>query len=521
MEERDEQTGINAKPVGAHLSDTSNVTNGRVLSKVRAKARTNPHANQITSISHRRFLREIIWLFDALACFVIAVTTTTIYHQAIYGLIGDLLTESMVLGAMSGLLFVILGSARGLYRPGTVFLLGEQISIILKVWVMVALFFLMVLFIGKFTSEFSRGAGMLFLVITPILLIGSRIVAHRLAHNLTQAGGPLNLRVAVVGPRDHTEEFLRLSRTGTIGLSVMGTFDPDRQDGVAVDQPSADKAGHSIRGTLRDLKKLARETRVDQIMISMPWSDGGRIEEVVEELASIPVPISLSPDPAAFRFSGKPIKIIGGVPYFDVRPRRIDGFQGMLKIAMDKVFSAILLIGLAPVFLVVALAIKLDSKGPVFFRQRRNGFNHNVFPIMKFRTMTTTDDGPVVRQATKGDSRITRLGAFLRRTSIDELPQLLNVLRGEMSLVGPRPHAVAHNEEYVKVVARYARRHNVKPGITGWAQVNGYRGETDTMEKLDGRIAHDLWYIEHWSLWLDIRILFMTALKVLGQRNAY
>jgi exopolysaccharide biosynthesis polyprenyl glycosylphosphotransferase len=191
------------------------------------------------------------------------------------------------------------------------------------------------------------------------------------------------------------------------------------------------------------------------------------------------------------------------------------------KRSFDIVFAAAVLLAAGPLLLAIAALIKLDTRGPVLFRQQRHGFNNNPFRIYKFRTMTTLDDGPVVRQAQRNDARITRVGAMLRRTNLDELPQILNVLRGEMSLVGPRPHALAHNHEYEKLIALYARRHNVKPGITGWAQVQGFRGETDTIDKMEKRVECDLFYIDNWSLMLDLKILFLTVFSSKAFRNAY
>jgi exopolysaccharide biosynthesis polyprenyl glycosylphosphotransferase len=193
----------------------------------------------------------------------------------------------------------------------------------------------------------------------------------------------------------------------------------------------------------------------------------------------------------------------------------------IIKRAFDLSVSSLLLILSAPLLLFIAALIKLDSKGPVIFRQRRNGFNQREFRVFKFRTMSTLDDGPVIRQATRNDQRITSIGKILRATNVDELPQLLNVILGDMSLVGPRPHAVAHNNIYEERIRLYARRHNVKPGITGWAQVHGFRGETDSIQKMRDRVEHDLHYIDHWSLMLDIKILFMTLFSLRSYRNAY
>jgi exopolysaccharide biosynthesis polyprenyl glycosylphosphotransferase len=191
------------------------------------------------------------------------------------------------------------------------------------------------------------------------------------------------------------------------------------------------------------------------------------------------------------------------------------------KRLFDLLFAALALLAMTPLLIAVAILIKLDSPGPIFFVQRRYGFNQQPFRIIKFRTMRTLDDGPVIAQATRDDPRLTRIGRFLRRWNIDEIPQLFNVLTGDMSLVGPRPHALSHDLEFERRISLYARRHNVKPGITGWAQIHGYRGEIDTEEKMRGRVEHDLFYIDNWSLWLDLQIILRTVLSPAGYRNAY
>src|SRR5262249_13558848 len=211
---------------------------------------------------------------------------------------------------------------------------------------------------------------------------------------------------------------------------------------------------------------------------------------------------------------------VAGIPMLAVHERPIVGWSLLLKEIEDRLFAAVLLLVLLPVFALIALAIKLDSQGPVFFRQKRYGFNNNPITIFKFRQMVASPEEAGVPQARRNDPRVTRVGAFLRRTSLDELPQLINVLNGEMSLVGPRPHAVAHNEQYAKVIDDYLSRHRVKPGITGWAQVNGLRGETDTPEKMRLRVQHDLFYIDNWSFWFDLKILALTPFAAIN-RNAY
>jgi len=258
----------------------------------------------------------------------------------------------------------------------------------------------------------------------------------------------------------------------------------------------------------------------------MPWNDDRRLVEVIELLKELPVNVYISTDLIGYRLSVRPTQgQLTGLPVFEVVTRPLSGWNSLVKQIEDYVLASLIVIALAPLLALIALAIRLDSPGPVFFMQRRLGFNNREFKIYKFRTMHHRErpDAPEVHvpQATRDDSRVTRVGRILRRTSLDELPQLFNVLDGTMSLVGPRPHAVAHNVDYGSRIRGYFARHKVKPGITGWAQVNGLRGETDTVEKMEARVAHDIHYVENWSLALDIKILAMTFFIVLFQRNAY
>jgi len=235
----------------------------------------------------------------------------------------------------------------------------------------------------------------------------------------------------------------------------------------------------------------------------------------------LPIDVQLCPDamsvPCAIRGAQK----AAGLVLLNLQRRPLSARGMIIKTAMDYALGAIALVVFAPVMVAIAVAIKWDSRGPVFFVQSRHGYNHRIIRVVKFRTMTVAEDGPVVTQAAKDDKRVTRAGRFLRRTSLDELPQLFNVLKGELSLVGPRPHAVAHNESYAQLLNRYATRHKVKPGITGWAQVNGCRGETKTTEDMRKRIEHDLYYIKHWSPALDLQILAKTALVPFFDKRAY
>jgi exopolysaccharide biosynthesis polyprenyl glycosylphosphotransferase len=253
----------------------------------------------------------------------------------------------------------------------------------------------------------------------------------------------------------------------------------------------------------------------------VPWSERDIIERCIDAFMNLPVSISLAPEQVLDRFNNPRIIRIGAIASLEVTPPPLSAPDRVIKRLFDLLGAATLLVLLLPVFALVAIAIKYDSKGPVFFMQRRFGFNQEEFRIFKFRTMSTLEDGDVIRQATRNDPRITRFGAWLRRYNIDELPQLINVLRGQMSLVGPRPHAVAHDREYGGKISLYARRHNVKPGITGWAQVHGLRGETDTDDKMANRVTYDLWYIDNWNLWLDVAILLRTVLSRKAFSNAH
>jgi Undecaprenyl-phosphate glucose phosphotransferase len=275
------------------------------------------------------------------------------------------------------------------------------------------------------------------------------------------------------------------------------------------------------QAALQAIQDVARRTALDDVVISLPWSDDARIRAILEGLAAVPAAAHLAPD-QLWASAGNPIPArVGRMQTVRLARAPLTLKDRTLKRASDVVMASLLLVLASPLLALIAICIKLDSPGPVVFRQRRNGFNQQEFRVLKFRTMRTLDDGTMIEQARPNDRRVTRIGRILRSTNLDELPQLINVIAGDMSLVGPRPHAVAHNSEYEEKIRLYARRHNVKPGITGWAQVNGYRGRTESIDKMRQRVDHDLFYIDHWSLIFDIKILLMTLLSPSSYRNAY
>jgi putative colanic acid biosynthesis UDP-glucose lipid carrier transferase len=323
-------------------------------------------------------------------------------------------------------------------------------------------------------------------------------------------------KVAVIaGANELGRKLAERLRDPMLGTRIAGYFD-DRGADRLQNLPAAQNLGGLAR-----LADYARSQRVDVIYIALPMASQPRILRLLEDLRDTTASIYFVPDIFVSDLIQARFDSIGGLPVVAVCESPFYGFNGMVKRVSDFAFAVLILMLISPLMLAIALGVKLSSPGPVLFRQRRYGLDGRKIVVYKFRTMTVAEDGDVVRQATRNDSRITKFGAFLRRTSLDELPQFINVLQGRMSVVGPRPHAVAHNEIYRKLIRGYMIRHKVRPGITGLAQVMGFRGETDTVEKMKARIEHDLTYLRNWSLLLDLQIILKTVVVVLQKQNAY
>jgi len=302
---------------------------------------------------------------------------------------------------------------------------------------------------------------------------------------------------------------------GDKGIDFLGYFD-DRQD----DRLHPDAAA-KLLGMLSDVSDYVRRNAVREVYITLPLGSQPRIVQLLEQIQGTTASLFFVPDVFGISIIQGRLQDINGVPVVGICETPFTGTNELVKRVSDIVLAILILILISPILLAVAIGVKLSSPGPIVFKQRRNGLDGEEIIVYKFRSMRTTDNGPVVKQATKGDPRITRFGAFIRKTSLDELPQFINVLQGRMSIVGPRPHAVAHNEEYRKLIKAYMVRHKVKPGITGWAQVNGLRGETDTIDKMKARVEYDLEYLRNWSLGLDLQIIIRTARLMLFDRHAY
>ncbi len=349
-------------------------------------------------------------------------------------------------------------------------------------------------------------------------LIAFRVAVSQLARHWTR-NGRLVRRAVIVGGGTTAESLINdLTRSPETDIQICGIFD-DRSD----DRSPASVRGYPKLGTVRQLVEFARRTRVDLLIVTLPITAERRVLQMLRELWVLPVDIRLSAHTNNLRLSPRAYSYIGNVPFFDVADRPVADWNRVKKALFDYGIGSIVLLLALPVMALVAIAIKLDSRGPVLFRQKRYGFNNELIGVFKFRSMYVDQcDAAASRLVSRDDPRVTRVGRFIRKTSLDELPQLFNVMRGELSLVGPRPHALqakAENRLYDDVVDGYFARHRVKPGITGWAQINGWRGETDTQEKIEQRVKHDLYYIENWSLALDLYILAMTPFSLLMKRE--
>jgi Undecaprenyl-phosphate glucose phosphotransferase len=385
--------------------------------------------------------------------------------------------------------------------------------------------FVFALFMTHATDFYSRGSILvqygagLAMVVVVRLLLGGAVVRG------LEAGTLAGKHVAVVGVAGMVNDTIRRLHSEGQGVKIVSaivlTAASPRATPEPEDRHAADIESQEICAAVESIQRLAHRTPLDDIVISCPWSAAERMHELVEGLSTIPATIHLAPNSTSPLLRDPIPARIGRMRTIQLAPAPLTLRDRVLKRAFDIAAASLLLTAALPLFVAIALLIKLDSPGPVLFRQRRHGFNHREFRVIKFRTMSTLDDGSLIQQASRNDHRVTRVGRFLRSTNLDEIPQLINVLAGQMSLVGPRPHALAHNNEYEERIRQYAMRHKVKPGITGWAQVNGYRGETRSIDKMLKRVDHDLYYIDHWSLLFDVKILIMTLLSPRSYRNAY
>jgi Undecaprenyl-phosphate glucose phosphotransferase len=352
------------------------------------------------------------------------------------------------------------------------------------------------------------------MMVAPVALLSGRKLEKRIVQTAIVNGAIGRRNMVLVG--DHVE---LTTLEGHDLLAMLGTGEVNRFTLTPADDATLQQS-HDFK-TLKTVASFVRENNSSEILLAMPWQDSARIDFLREQLKLLPVSVKLLPDSRIRTLSNYASSARQRVLSIEIQRAPLSMPERGVKRFVDVVLTLSALLFFIPIMALTALAIKLDGPGPVIFRQNRKGFNGQQFEMLKFRSMTVQENGDSVTQAARDDARVTRIGKLLRSSSIDELPQLVNVLRGDMSLIGPRPHALAHDNYFEKVLGDYAFRHHVKPGMTGWAQVHGLRGATPTVDLISRRVKMDLWYINNWSLWLDIQILIKTVFEVLRKRNAY
>jgi Undecaprenyl-phosphate glucose phosphotransferase len=419
-----------------------------------------------------------------------------------------------------GVLLPLVGQAAGLHTIRALTHAGESVARIGAAWSIIFAALASAVFFVKMGGDYSRLWLAAWYLAGFAGLASLRVFVSRLAHSWNKDGRLARRAIFVGGGETAAGLAAAMKSTDETDIKIVGIFD-DRND----DRSPQTVGGYRKLGNVSDLIDFVRRSHVDLLIVTFPLTAENRLLDVLKRLWVLPVDIRLSAYSQKLRYRPRAYSWIGNVPFLDVFDKPLSDWGALVKSAEDRVISAIALLLLSPVMLAIALAVRLESKGPAFFRQRRFGFNNELIEVLKFRSMyTEMADAKAEKLVTKDDPRVTRVGKFIRRTSLDELPQLINVLKGDLSLVGPRPHperAKADNRLYNDVVEGYFARHRVKPGITGWAQVNGWRGETDTAEKIQRRVEHDLYYIENWSLGFDLYILWKTPFALLKAENAY
>jgi Undecaprenyl-phosphate glucose phosphotransferase len=458
-------------------------------------------------------------LVRALECALILALGSLLHLLMLRGVVPFGLTYAGVIGLVA-LTAVALIQASGGYRIGAFRAFARTAIRLIAAWSTTFLMVAVVLVFAKVADHYSRlWLGTFFAAGLAALLAG-RCALFQVIDAKTRAGR-FDRRTAIVGGGKPAEDLIAALETQSeSGIRIVGVFD-DRN----ADRSSDVVAGHPKLGNVDDLVAYARNARLDLIVFTIPITAEARILQMLAKLWVLPIDIRLSAHAAKLRLRPRSYSYLGSVPVLDVFDRPIADWDVVVKAVFDRCVGLMMLLALSPLMLAVALAVRLTSRGPVLFRQKRHGFNNELIEVYKFRSMYVDQcDAGAAKMVSRGDPRVTPVGRFIRKTSLDELPQLFNVLKGDLSLVGPRPHALqakAANTLYDQVVDGYFARHKVKPGITGWAQVNGWRGETDTSEKLQRRVEHDLYYIENWSVRLDLQILLTTPFALFKTENAY
>jgi Undecaprenyl-phosphate glucose phosphotransferase len=457
-----------------------------------------------------------IFLTDVAFIIAMSCLTGIAYHLAAYGKPGNVASFVQV-GVLAASIFAVSNLFRGEYRLPNFCTFKPHGRRTIQLWNVTLICLLALGFLTQISVDYSRAWIVLFYVATLAGLIVLRFFVVRVTALARAAGLISAQRIFLIGTGANVNAFINRYEPWTHGINIVGCrfVTP-----VAATAPAEVRTA-TLDQDFAEAVASVRSLAPDAVFLLLPWSATDVIQRCAENFMSLPVEIHIGPEQILHKFEEVKLSKLGPLTSLQLTRRPLTRMEIGRKRMFDMAAAAIALIALTPILLLVAALICLDSPGPIFFVQRRYGFNQQPFRIIKFRTMRTLDDGPVIAQATRDDPRLTRVGRWLRRWNIDEIPQLFNVLTGDMSLVGPRPHALSHDHEFERRISLYARRQNVKPGITGWAQIHGYRGEIDTDEKMRKRVEHDLFYIDNWSLWLDFKIILRTVFSAAGYRNAY
>jgi putative colanic acid biosysnthesis UDP-glucose lipid carrier transferase len=421
-----------------------------------------------------------------------------------------------ILGLATFLLTIMVFRAAQLYQPWRGANLIRLVRRVFLAWLAIVAILMMVGYVTKTSVLFSRAVLLTWMATVPVALVVLRLQVFWGLRWLRQQGR--NSRTVVIaGAGDLGRRLAKnVMETPWLGMRLLGFFD-DR----VTEEIHLDHQRYPMLGTLDDMLGFVQEQQVDMVYLALPLRAEERLRQVVESLQDTTASVYYVPDIFIFSLLSASLTDLRGIPLVALWETPFFGVNGWLKRTEDLVLASLILILVSPLLLLIALGVKLTSPGPIIFKQRRYGLDGSEIRVYKFRTMKVCEDGQNIAQTVRDDSRVTPFGGFLRRTSLDELPQFFNVLTGSMSIVGPRPHAVAHNEYYRRLIPGYMLRHKVRPGLTGWAQINGWRGETETLEKMEKRVEYDLDYLRRWSLWFDLKIILLTVFRGFKDSHAY
>ncbi|MDR3466920.1 MAG: undecaprenyl-phosphate glucose phosphotransferase [Xanthobacteraceae bacterium] len=481
-------------------------------SEIRGDARQAAHLRE-PSIFSGDSIPYLLAMSDALVILLSSVLGGFVYQAFIGNPATDLIPYCAV-GLLASFVYILRMSGAGHYDFPECARPRVEFNDILLCWLTTGLLLAFFAFLLKIGVEYSRGAFVVFYFVASVGLLGVRKATKGALTSAVARGAFARRDILLIGDADEVAALGAQDMLTMFGAADVSRFTLSRA------RDPAQRAADDER-VLGAAIQFARANHCQEIVLALPWVATDRIDFVRDAIKVLPVAARLLPDIRVRSLTSYASSARQRVVAIEVQRAPLSATEQAAKRTMDVVVASAALIVLLPVMGLAAVAIKLDSAGPVIFRQRRKGFNGREFVMFKFRSMTVQEDGAVVSQATRNDPRVTAIGKVLRASSVDELPQLVNVLRGDMSLIGPRPHALAHDDYFQNIVSDYAFRHHMKPGLTGWAQCNGSRGATPSVEHVSERVKLDLWYINNWSLWLDVQILFKTCFEVLRKRNAY